>query len=230
MKKKTGKILTVTNIIILICILVYVLDRYIIVGDISNEIDGTVGIVINGQNLENNETFIKILGFNFGKLYNFMSLIKIDGKTLYLWTYFTYIFMHQFLIHIIVNLLALYIIGNNIEKNRGIKFLLFTFITTGVIGAFISTLIVPEDSFTAGASIAIFGLIGAAIGICITEKGYIKSFSKKSKIFLIIYGTIFTYGSGTFTLVAHNIGLVIGFIIYLVYYYLIYKKRIMIKS
>lgn len=226
MEKKTKKWLTATNIIILICILVYVVDRYIIGGDISNEIGGTVSIKINGQDLGTNELFLKILGFNFGKLYSFMALMTIDGKPLHLWQPFTHIFMHQFIIHIIVNLSALYVIGNKVEKDRGSKFSLFTFLITGVIGSLITTLIVSGDSLTAGASIAIFGLIGAALGMCLTEKGYIKSFSKISKIWLIIYGLIFTYISGTFTMVAHNIGLVIGFIIYLIYYFLFYKKRV----
>ena len=221
MKKRN--ILTVTNAIILICILVYVIDRFVLVGDFLDI--GELSIKIAGKDLGESKLFIQILGLNFGKLYEFMALIIIGGKISNFWQPFTYIFMHQFILHIIVNLIALYIVGNKVEKNRGIGLTLFTFIMTGIIGVFIANAIDPTDSMIAGSSIAVFGLIGTALGMVLTEKGYIKSFSKKAKIYLIIYGLIFTYTSGTWTMVAHNVGLVLGLLSYLIYYYLVYNKK-----
>jgi len=220
MKKK--KWITVTNIIILICILTYVIDRFILGGNIGDL--GELNIQIAGKNIGENQFLLKILGLNYGKLYELMALKLINGKILNFWQPLTYIFMHQFILHIIVNLVALYIVGNNIEKNRGIALNLFVFIFTGTIGVFIANLLVPGDSLIAGSSIAVFGLIGAALGMCFTEKGYTKTFSTKSKIYLAIYGLIFTYTSGNWTMVAHNIGLILGLIIYLLYYHLFYKK------
>ncbi len=221
MKKK---IMTTTNIIILICILVYIIDRFFL-GSNPVDIEENLTITIAGQNLNSNALFIKILGLNFGKLYEIMALTFIDGKILNFWQPFTYIFMHQFILHIIVNLIALYIVGNNIEKNRGVGLTLFSFIIVGVLGVFISNMLVSGDSLIAGTSISVFGLIGTGLGMCLTEKGYIKSFSKKAKIYLIVYGLIFTYTSGIWTMVAHNIGLILGLLIYLIYYFLIYKKK-----
>lgn len=220
---KKGNILTVTNAIILICILVYVIDRFVLVGGFSDI--GELSIKIAGKDLGESKLFIQILGLNFGKLYEFMALITIGGKISNFWQPFTYIFMHQFILHIIVNLIALYIVGNKVEKNRGIGLTLFTFIMTGIIGVFIANAIIPTDSMTAGSSIAVFGLIGTTLGMVLTEKGYIKSFSKKAKIYLIIYGLIFTYTSGTWTMLAHNVGLVLGLLSYLIYYYLVYNKK-----
>lgn len=227
MKKR--KWLTATNAIVLICILVYVIDRFIFGGDFS-VISRKLSIIIAGKDLGKSKLFIQILGLNFGKLYDFMALIIIGGKISNFWQPFTYIFMHQFILHIIVNLIALYIVGNKIEKNRGIGLTLFTFIITGVVGVFISNIIVPTDAMTAGSSIAVFGLIGTALGMCFTEKGYIKSFSKKSKIYLAIYGLIFTYTSGPWTMAAHNVGLILGLIIYLIYYYSFYNKKTLVNN
>jgi len=225
---KNRKWLTATNVIILICILVYVIDRFVLGGNYSDI--GEISIKIAGKDLGESKLFIELLGFNFGKLYKFMALSINGGKILNLWQPFTYIFMHEFIFHIIVNLIALYILGNKIEKNRGIGLTLFTFIITGVVGVFISNIIVPSDSLTAGSSIAVFGLIGTALGMCFTEKGYIKSFSKKSKIYLAIYGLIFTYTSGPWTMAAHNVGLILGLIIYLIYYYSFYNKKTLVNN
>ncbi len=222
MKKR--KLFTVTNIIILICIFVYIIDRFVLGGAFSDI--GEPSIVVAGKDLGESKLLIQILGLNFGKLYKFMALLIIDGKISNFWQPFTYIFMHQFILHIIVNLIALYIVGNKIEKDRGVCLTLFTFIATGIIGVFIANAIVPVDySATAGSSIAVLGLIGTSLGMCLTEKGYIKSFSKKSKIYLIIYCLIFTYTSGTWTMVAHNVGLVLGLSSYLIYHYLVYSKK-----
>lgn len=55
-------------------------------------------------------------------------------------------------------------------------------------------------------------------------KKYFKSSSKKAKFYLIIHGIIFTYTSGLWTMIAHNIGLLIGLLIYLGFYNSNYKK------
>ncbi len=226
MKKK--RFLTATNIIILICILVYALDRFILGGSVSDL--GELNIQIAGKDLSENRLLLQVLGLNYGKLYDFMALKLINGKILNFWQPLTYIFMHQFILHIIVNLAALAIVGNNIEKNRGYILNILVFIITGIIGVLITSLIFPEDCIIAGSSISVFGLIGTALAMCFTEKGYIKSFSTKSKVYLAIYGLIFTYTSGNWTMIAHNVGLILGIVIYLAYYYLFYKKKFQKKS
>ena len=79
-------------------------------------------------------------------------------------------FMHHFLLHLGVNLIALYFVGNNIERNKWFALTLVIFIITGILGVFISKIIVSIDSIIAGTSISIFGLIGASLAICLTEK------------------------------------------------------------
>ncbi len=216
---KKNKLLTVTNVVILICILVYVVDRFILFDSSSV---GIMDFKINGQPLSTDSLLFKILGFGFGRLYEFMAYGDEYGKSIY--RLITYIFMHQFLIHMIVNLIPLYIVGNKMEKNNGSILTLFVFMISGIIGLLITNLIVPGNSVSAGASIAVFGLMGANLAMCFTNKEYIKTFSKKEKILLIIYGLVFTYTSGSWTMVAHNTGLILGVVIYLIYYYLFYKK------
>jgi membrane associated rhomboid family serine protease len=80
------------------------------------------------------------------------------------WRVITSGFMHYGLLHLLFNMYALYILGTMLEPAIGrIRFALIYFISliAGAVGA----LIVTPDAFTAGASGAIFGLLGAAVVI-----------------------------------------------------------------
>lgn len=220
--KKNNRI-TITNLIILVCTIVYILDRFVFVGDI-NEI-GEFSLSIAGKELGQNVLLIKCLGLVFGKIYYFMAISPVSIESLKIWQPFTYMFMHQFVFHLIVNMVALYIVGNKIEKEKGKLFAALGFITIGIIGLFITNFIIQEcDAYTAGASISIFGIIGIAIGMILTNKSFIKNFKRKSIVYLILYGLIFTYTSGIWTIVAHNIGLILGIIFYYIW------NRISIKN
>lgn len=220
---KNKKWLTATNIIVFICILIYILDRFIFVNSIT-EVD-EFSLIIAGKEMGQNPVFLKILGLIFGKLYYFMAIPPSSVAPTQFWQPFTYMFMHQMLPHLIVNILALYIVGNKVEKEKGTLFTILTYIITGIVGVFIANSLVVDEAYTAGSSIAVFGIIGSALGILITNKNFIKNFKKSSIIYLILYGLIFTYTSGNWTVVAHNIGLIFGIIIYMFYHYVVENKE-----
>jgi membrane associated rhomboid family serine protease len=77
-------------------------------------------------------------------------------------TIFTSMFLHGGFLHIIFNMLFLWIFGNNIEDALGrVKFLVFYF-ATGVAGAIAHILTDPNSVIpTVGASGAISGILGA---------------------------------------------------------------------
>ena len=85
----------------------------------------------------------------------------IDQKPWYV-TLFTSMFMHGGWLHILGNMLFLWVFGNNIEDRLGrVKFLLF-YLVAGLIAVYTQALIDPSSTApTIGASGAIAGVLGA---------------------------------------------------------------------
>jgi membrane associated rhomboid family serine protease len=85
------------------------------------------------------------------------------------WRLLTSGFLHTGLIHLLFNMFALYILGGMVEPAIGrLKFAIVYFVSlfAGSFGA----LLVTPDAATAGASGAIFGLMGAAV-IVMRDRG-----------------------------------------------------------
>lgn len=95
----------------------------------------------------------------------------IEGKSY--WTALTSMFMHQGGFHLFVNMLSLFFLGNLTEKIVGRKRLLLVYFAAGILGAlffvasaYFGSAIGGErvfgsvDDYAAGASGAIFGLLG----------------------------------------------------------------------
>lgn len=83
----------------------------------------------------------------------------MEGKQL--WGAITYIFMHGGLLHLVGNMLMLYVFGDNIEDIFGrIRYLLF-FLICGVSGAFLQVFMQSGSLMVVGASGAIAGVLGA---------------------------------------------------------------------
>ncbi|HEX4719218.1 MAG TPA: rhomboid family intramembrane serine protease [Thermoleophilaceae bacterium] len=78
------------------------------------------------------------------------------------WRIITSGFMHYGLLHLAFNMYALYILGTMIEPVIGrVRFSLIYFV--GLLGGSLGALIASPNALTAGASGAVFGLMGAAI-------------------------------------------------------------------
>lgn len=87
----------------------------------------------------------------------------------YLWTPFTYMFLHANLLHIGVNMMGLYLLGPDLEQALGrIRFLAF-YLISGVAGALgfllLSVLLQGQTAPVVGASGAIFGLLGGIVDL-----------------------------------------------------------------
>jgi rhomboid protease GluP len=79
-----------------------------------------------------------------------------------LWRLFTPIFLHVGIAHVLVNMYSLYVIGPAVERPFGSARFLFVYFLSGVSGVSFSLAFSPHPS--AGASGAIFGLLGAFAG------------------------------------------------------------------
>jgi membrane associated rhomboid family serine protease len=92
------------------------------------------------------------------------------------WRIITSGFMHYGFLHLLFNMYALYILGTLLEPAVGrVRFVLIYFVA--LISGSVGALILDPNSFTAGASGAVFGLMSAAIvvmrnrGISALESG-----------------------------------------------------------
>lgn len=79
------------------------------------------------------------------------------------WRLFTAVFLHIGAVHLATNGLSLWMAGRAVEWLYGPWRMLFIFLTAGVIGSIASSVLGPPAILSAGASGAIFGLMGAIL-------------------------------------------------------------------
>ncbi len=123
------------------------------------------------------------------------------------WQLFTSMFIHVNLVHLLGNMLFLFIYGVRGEELFNKKEFLFIFFSSGLAGNILSLLGGP-NMVSAGASGALFGLFGA----CVT---YAHSSLKESIFIVLIYSFymfILTMGANV-NLFAHFGGLAAGLLI-----------------
>lgn len=126
---------------------------------------------------------------------------------------FTAMFLHFDLQHVGNNMLMLFALGSILEQYTGSVRFLILYIVSGVGGNVISAVMHVKFSQTvlsAGASGAVFGIVGAFLGVLIMNKGRIKNMTaKKMAIFagLSLYQGITSQGIDNY---AHLGGFVVG--------------------
>lgn len=82
----------------------------------------------------------------------------LDGEW---WRIISSMFLHIGFLHLAMNMLALHIVGNLVERIYGAKRFLFIYFSAGILGGITSFAFSPQ--LAAGASGAIFGLFGALL-------------------------------------------------------------------
>lgn len=125
---------------------------------------------------------------------------------------FTCIFLHIGIMHLICNMYSLYIIGREVENLFGkIKYIII-FILSGIFGSIMS-IVFNHNVVSAGASGAIFGLLGALLYFGINYRTYLGEAVKRSIIPTIIINLIIGVLSTGIDLAAHIGGLVGGVLV-----------------
>lgn len=143
----------------------------------------------------------------------------VDGGEYY--RLLTSIFMHFGIRHIANNMLVLFILGDNMERALGsIKYLIF-YLLCG-IGANVVSMFWgmndPVQAVGAGASGAIFGVIGGLLYAVLVNKGRLEDLSTRQLVGVIVFSLYFGFTSTGVDNVAHVAGLVIGIILAAVMY------------
>jgi membrane associated rhomboid family serine protease len=138
---------------------------------------------------------------------------------LFLWQVFTYQFLHAGLIHLLFNMLALWMFGCELEQRWGAPYFLKFYFVSVVGGALCNLIFLPTSAaHTIGASAGIYGLL-MAYGLLYPERTiyFYFVFPMKMKHFIWIIGAITLFSSiaaaqSTISHLAHLGGMGFGYV------------------
>ncbi|MFX1327190.1 MAG: rhomboid family intramembrane serine protease [Promethearchaeota archaeon] len=157
-------------------------------------------MVLDIENLKDAKVTLTLIFINIMSFFLFAFILPEDIFFLFvqinrniinqyeIWRLITPLFIHFDPIHIFSNMIALLLFGATVENNyviSKIQFLLIYFLS-GLIGNLFTLLFLPLDTVSLGASGAIFGLIGVAFLIIVTDYPPLLLFSLFYLAFFII--------------------------------------------
>ena len=133
----------------------------------------------------------------------------------------TSVFMHFGISHLVNNMIIQFVLGDNLERALGrIKYLVF-YLVCGV-GANVFSMIVSindyEPAVSAGASGAIFGVIGGLLYAVIRNRGQLEDLRTRQLTMLVVCSLYFGFTSTGVNNAAHIGGLVLGFLLGVLFY------------
>ena len=135
---------------------------------------------------------------------------------------FTCMFLHFGIEHLLNNMLVLFVLGSRLERVIGkIKFLII-YIVGGLLGNVISVLIELKSmdfAVSAGASGAVFAVMGAMIYIVIRNKGWLGDLSARQILVMAFFSLYYGFTSTGVDNTAHVAGLVCGMMISILLYH-----------
>ncbi len=212
------KLLTVTNVMIVLLVIMYLLDCYLPLPD------GYTGYT--AWDSESPAALNYALGSCGGLLTNYLGMggPLENGNAVY--RHFTQMFLHGGLLHLVANCVGLFFIGHYAEKRFGQIMTAVFLILTAFIESFITDplyrAMVPsaasDNDVSVGISGGVFGLVGCSLAALFFD---IKSFKKiglPTIIVSAIYGVLTTYiVSFGWTTLCHNVALVLGLALGTVY-------------
>lgn len=132
------------------------------------------------------------------------------------WTLITVLFSHEMLIHVLVNMMLVFVFGTHLVRETNARVMYGIYILCGLIGSGITlgylTFVDYDGGPIAGASAAAFGIVAAYAAIH-PDKTILKSSAKNWMIALFIANALLTVRNPQISVggPAHAAGLVIGF-------------------
>lgn len=121
-------------------------------------------------------------------------------------------FLHIGILHLVFNMYALYILGKEIENYFGKIKYIFIYLISAVVGSLISLLFISENTISAGASGAIFGLMGALLYFGYNYRAMLNNAITKQILPLIVLNLLIGFIASDINNFAHLGGLFGGFI------------------
>ena len=138
---------------------------------------------------------------------NFRGLVQAGE----VWRLVTSMFLHIGLIHLVVNMYSLLIIGKQLESFLGKWKFLIVYLGSGILGSLLS--VVVHSSISAGASGAIFGLLGSLLYFGYHYRLYLGTVLKTQVIPIIIINLLIGFMVPGIDNFAHIGGLVGGYLL-----------------
>ena len=138
---------------------------------------------------------------------NFRPLVQAGE----IWRLGTSMFLHIGIIHLVVNMYSLYIIGKQLESFLGRWKFLVVYLGSGIIGSLLS--VVVHSSISAGASGAIFGLLGSLLYFGYHYRLYLGTVLKTQVIPIIILNLLIGFMVPGIDNFCHIGGLVGGYLL-----------------
>ncbi len=137
------------------------------------------------------------------------------------WRLLTAVFMHFGVEHLANNMLILFVLGDNLERALGkVKYAAFYLICG--IGANVISLwinIIREDyAVSAGASGAIFGVVGGLAYAVAVNKGRLEDLNTRQMVILAFFSLYHGFTSSGVNNAAHVAGLVLGILMGIILY------------
>ena len=143
----------------------------------------------------------------------------IEGHEYY--RIFTCLFLHFGITHLLNNMVVLGALGWNLELEIGkVRFVIIYF-ASGIIGNIVSLfydLTLEQPAVSAGASGAIFGLMGALLYVVIANRGRLGRLSGRGMLVMVVLSLYFGLTSTGVDNFAHIGGLVSGFLLAVLLY------------
>ncbi len=132
---------------------------------------------------------------------------------------FTAMFMHFGISHLANNMLVLYLLGDNLERALGpIKYIIL-FILSGVAANIVSlSWNLGNNNVSAGASGAVFAVMGGLLWCIIKNKGRLEDLSFNQIVISLALGIYYGLTSTGVDNIAHIAGAVSGFILSIILY------------
>ena len=133
----------------------------------------------------------------------------------------TSIFMHFGIRHLVNNMLVLFVVGDNLERALGRVKYLILYLFCG-IGANVVSMFVGMKDYGrvvgAGASGAIFGVVGGLLVAVLKNQGRLEDFQSRQLVMMIVFSLYIGFTGSGVDNVAHVAGLVLGMLFALVFY------------
>lgn len=161
-----------------------------------------------------------ILMYIFGRgsedittLHNFGALSKFAVVTYgEYYRIITSAFLHIGIVHLVFNMYALYVLGREIENYYGKLKFIFIYFISAIVGSLISLIFISETTISAGASGAIFGLMGSLLYFGYNYRTILNNAITKQILPLILLNLFIGFMSSDINNFAHLGGLVGGVI------------------
>ena len=128
---------------------------------------------------------------------------------------FTSMFMHFGIGHLVNNMLVLFVMGEPLEQALGHFRYLILYFVSGIGANWISMMRKGADSLviSAGASGAIFGVIGGLLSLAALNKGRLGNLSTRQLMIMVLFSLYFGFTSTGVDNTAHVSGLILGAIL-----------------